>query len=169
MNKNKLLIPLLGGIALIGGLGAGAAGMASAQTPATTTSTVAATGTSGATTADVADTTATPAAATTSVNPAATGATATHSRGHMPIGQDGNITAINGSTITMQEESDEGGATFQIDASNATVTNNGATASLSSLAVGDKIFVNGTISGSNVAATSVSLGHPGGHGGSNGQ
>ncbi len=64
----------------------------------------------------------------------------------------------------MQEESDEAGAAYTIDASKATVTNNGASAALSDIKVGDKIFVQGTTSGANVAATSVSLGHPGGMG-----
>lgn len=62
----------------------------------------------------------------------------------------------------MQEESDEGGASYTVDASNATVTNNGASASLSDIEVGDKIFVQGTVSGNNVAATSVSIGRPNG-------
>jgi hypothetical protein len=82
--------------------------------------------------------------------------------GHAPIGGDGNITAINGTSITMAEEANEGGASYTVDASKATVTNNGATASFSDLKVGDKIFVQGTTSGTNVVATSVSLGHPGG-------
>jgi hypothetical protein len=63
----------------------------------------------------------------------------------------------------MAEETDEGGATYTVDASNATVTNNGVAAQLSSLKVGDKIFVKGTVNGTNVVASSVSLGH-GGHG-----
>ncbi|MCX6738261.1 MAG: hypothetical protein NTY11_02510 [Candidatus Parcubacteria bacterium] len=94
----------------------------------------------------------------TTTNPVATGNTLP--KGHSPLGGDGNITAINGTTITMQEESDEGGAIYSIDASNATMTNNGATADLSVLKVGDKIFVQGTTSGTNVTATSISIGRP---------
>ncbi len=83
--------------------------------------------------------------------------------GHAPLGNDGNITAINGTTITMSEEADEGGASYTVNAAGAAVTNNGAAAQLSDLKVGDKIFVNGTVSGTNVTATQISTGM-GGHG-----
>lgn len=45
------------------------------------------------------------------------------------------------------------------------MTNNGTAATLADVKVGDKIFVQGTNSGTNVKATSISLGHPekGGH------
>ncbi|MDB5195461.1 MAG: hypothetical protein JWO84_645 [Parcubacteria group bacterium] len=65
----------------------------------------------------------------------------------------------------MTEESDEGGATYTVDASSATVTKAGASASLASIAVGDKIFVKGTVAGTNVTATSISYGHGGRMGG----
>ena len=105
----------------------------------------------------------------TDVNTATTDTTTTtnpakaepKTRGHAPLGGDGNITAINGTTITMAEEADEGGASYTVDASQATVTNNGATADISALKVGDKIFVQGTTSGTNVTATSISLGFGG--------
>ncbi len=82
-------------------------------------------------------------------------------RGHAPLGGDGNITTINGTTISMQEEADEGGAVYTVDASNATITKNNTAASLSDLKVGDKIFVKGTTSGTNVTATAISLGFGG--------
>jgi len=82
--------------------------------------------------------------------------------GHAPLGGDGNITAINGTTIIMQEEADEGGASYAVDASNATITSNNAAVGISALKVGDKIFVQGTTSGTNVTATSISSGNPGG-------
>jgi hypothetical protein len=65
----------------------------------------------------------------------------------------------------MQEEAEEGGASYTIDATSATVTNNGAAATIADIKVGDKIFVQGTTSGNDVTATSISLGHPekGGH------
>lgn len=85
----------------------------------------------------------------------------TRPSGHAPLGGDGNVTAINGTTITMQEEANEGGASYVVDASQATVTNNGVNAALSDVKVGDKIFVQGTTNGTNVTATSISLGHPG--------
>jgi hypothetical protein len=82
---------------------------------------------------------------------------------HAPMGGDGNITAINGTSITMTEETDEGGAIYVIDASNAVITTNGTAATIASLKTGDKIFVKGTVNGTNVVATSVSIGHGGGH------
>jgi hypothetical protein len=108
------------------------------------------------------------AGATTTV-PNATGtpsqvASGVRPHGHAPLGGDGNITAINGTTITMQEESDEGGASYTIDASKATVANNGTASTLSALQVGDKIFVQGTTNGNNVTAAAISLGHPHHHG-----
>lgn len=147
MLKNKLPTSLLvGGMALVG-LAAGVATMASAQT---STTTVAPATTSVATQAvdtpepgDVADANST-----------------TH--GHAPLGGDGVVSSINGSTIVMAEESDEGGASYTVDASKATVTNNGAAGTLADLKVGQKVFVQGTPNGLNVAATSISIGH-GGH------
>lgn len=81
-------------------------------------------------------------------------------QGHRPLGGDGVVSSINGSTIVMGEESDEGAASYAVDASSATVTNNGAAAQLSDIKVGDKIFVEGTVNGTTVKATSISLGHP---------
>lgn len=138
-------------LTLLAGMGAGIASFASAQSTAPSTATVSTVATGAATpttpVVDPTDSTGTP-----DVGKA---------HGHAPMGGDGNITAINGTTISMQEESDEGGATYTIDASNATVTNNGAASSLSNLKAGDKIFVQGQTSGTNVVATSISLGHPG--------
>jgi hypothetical protein len=145
-NLSKVLV----GAAMIAGLGAGVAGIASAQTAATTSTTPAAVSTSAVTTTST--------TATTAAKP----------QGHRPIGQDGVITAINGTTITMAEESDEGGASYTVNTSSATITKDGAASTLTSFAVGDKIFVDGTISGTSVTATSVSNGHGGGHGGDNG-
>jgi hypothetical protein len=82
-------------------------------------------------------------------------------RGHAALGNDGNVTAISGNTITMQEESDEGGASYTVDASKATITNNGAAATVADIKVGDKIMVSGAVSGNNVTATAISLGHAG--------
>jgi hypothetical protein len=136
MKDNKMkkwMVPFLGASALMGGLVAGVASMAGAQTTTTP------------------GTTATP--------------TTEHmgSHGHAPEGQDGNITAISGSTITLQEEADEGGATYTVDASSATVNKDGVAAALSDLKVGDKVFIDGTVSGNNVAATSINTGERGHH------
>ena len=99
---------------------------------------------------------------TTAPTPSATTSSAVNRpHRHAPLGGDGNITAISGNTVTMQEEADEGGASYTVDASNAIVTNKGSTATLTNLKVGDKIFVHGTTNGTNIVATSISLGHPG--------
>jgi len=149
MLKDKLSAPLIAGGMVIIGLIAGVATMASAQTATPTPTTT--------TTAAVTQTVDTP-----EPGDVADATTTTH--GHAPIGGDGVVSSITGTTIVMAEESDEGGASYTIDASKATVTNNGAAATLADVKVGAKIFVSGTISGTNVAATSISLGHPGGHG-----
>lgn len=73
-------------------------------------------------------------------------------QGHMPLGQDGIVSSVNGSTIVMGEEADEGGASYTVDAS--------AVTQLPAIKVGDKIFVEGTVTGTTVKATSISLGHP---------
>ncbi len=82
---------------------------------------------------------------------------------HAPLGGDGVVSSITGTTIVFGEESDEGGASYTVDASHATVTNNGAPAGLSDIKVGEKIFVQGAVNGTNVTATSISLGHRGEH------
>jgi hypothetical protein len=74
--------------------------------------------------------------------------------GHAPQGGDGVV-----SSIVMSEESNENGVSYTIDASNATVTNNGVAGTLSDVKVGAKIFVQGTTTGTNVVATSISIGH----------
>ncbi|MDB5194681.1 MAG: hypothetical protein JWN50_695 [Parcubacteria group bacterium] len=134
MNK-KLVLPTIMGAALLGGMVAGIAGMASAQT--TTAATQAITQ-----------------AATTQADPHAGW------KGHAPAGQDGNITAISGSTITVAEEADEGGTVYTVDASGATYSKDGTAATLADLKIGDKIFIDGTVSGTNVTATKISSGHP---------
>lgn len=67
----------------------------------------------------------------------------------------GAITAINGSTITVSGMSKTGTTTYTVDASSATVTKAGATSTVSSLAVGDKIAVQGTVTGTSVVATEI--------------
>ena len=86
-----------------------------------------------------------------------TGAKAQH---HAPLGGDGVVSSISGTTIVVAEESDEGAGTYTVDAAKAAITNNGAIATLADIKVGAKIFVQGTVTGTNVAATSISLGHP---------
>ena len=155
MPKTNLKLALVtGGMALVG-LVAGVATIASAQTSTTTNTPVVTT--SGTTTTGVVD-------KPESANDPADTDTGSQTHGHAPLGGDGVVTSISGTTIVVGEESNEGGASYTVDASGATVTNNGAAATLADIKVGDKIFVKGTVNGTNVSATSVSLGHPGGHG-----
>ncbi len=77
---------------------------------------------------------------------------------------DGTISAINGSTITITEEANEGGGTVTIDASGATFTKDGKTATLSDFKIGGKVFAVGTVNGTNVVATKVFSGKMGGRG-----
>lgn len=91
-------------------------------------------------------------------SPTTGSSTAMQSARHAETGHDGTITSISGSTITMQEEADEGGATYTVNAGSATVVKGGAASTLSSLTVGDKIFVDGTVSGTSVTATKVTSG-----------
>jgi len=156
MLKNKLSMIMLIAAGLIIGLGAGVAGLVTAQTTGIDSNervnqvanvnddvSQAATGQTIATTAP-----------STTTAPA----TAAESRGHAPLGGDGVISSINGTTIVMTEEADEGGAAYTVDASNATVTNNGVAGNLADLKVGDKIFVQGPVNGTNVTATAVFVG-----------
>ena len=81
--------------------------------------------------------------------------------GHRPLGGDGVVLSITGTTIVVGEESDEGGAPYTVDASKASITNNDTAATLADIKVGAKIFVDGVTTGTNVSATSISLGHKG--------
>lgn len=71
----------------------------------------------------------------------------------------GKVTAISGTTITVDRPTLGREATsttsFTIDASSATVVKDNATSSVSSIAVGDTILAQGTVTGSNVVATSI--------------
>jgi hypothetical protein len=70
----------------------------------------------------------------------------------------GNITAISGSILTVTGENK---TTYTIDATNAKITQgfgaNATTLAISNLTVGETIFANGTVSGTNVTATTVSV------------
>jgi hypothetical protein len=71
----------------------------------------------------------------------------------------GTVTAVNGNTITINGRQGFGSTTptttFTVDATNATVKKNNATSTVSSIVVGDTIFAEGTITGTNVVATSI--------------
>jgi len=148
MLKNKISLSLFTiGMASVG-LIAGIAGMASAQTAAKTGVIP-----TNATVTNKAVDTPEPGDVADSVT------VKTH--GHAPLGGDGMVASISGTTIVIGEEANEGGAAYTVDASKATVTKNSSAAQLSDIKVGDKIFVQGAVSGTNVAATSVLVGHPG--------
>jgi hypothetical protein len=153
MFKNKASKYLLTGGMALTGLIAGLAAMASAQVVSTTTTQApqAAITSSSSASVDKPE----------SPNDPADTDTGSKAQGHMPLGGDGVITSISGSSIVVGEESDEGGASYTVDASKATLAGkDGAALTLSGLKVGDKIFVEGAVNGTNVSATSISLGHP---------
>ncbi len=93
-----------------------------------------------------------------------TSATAAKGMARMP-GVMGTITAINGSSITLSGMSKTGTTTYTVDASSAAVTVDGATSTLASLTVGERVNAEGTVTGTNVVATKISSGFgPGGRG-----
>jgi hypothetical protein len=151
MFKDKMSKYLLVGGMSVVGLVAGIAGMAGAQVATTTTTpastTVAKTAVDTPEPGDVAD----------------VPGVAEKTHGHAPLGGDGVVSSITGTTIVVGEESDEGGASYTVDASKATFSNNGVAGTISDIKVGEKIFVQGTTNGTNVTATSVSVGGHGGH------
>ena len=64
----------------------------------------------------------------------------------------GNVTAVNGSSLTVTAKA---GVSYTVDATNATVTKAGQTSSVSSIASGDAVVIQGTVNGTNVTAASV--------------
>jgi Domain of unknown function (DUF5666) len=131
MTKQKLVIPVLA-VVMVGGAVASYVGFASAQTTAT--------GTTG-----------------TSV----TGVHQNMTRPAMGPHVDGSVTAINGTTITLSHASrgtNDAATVYTVDASAAKINKNGAASTLSAISVGDQLFVEGTVSGTNVVATQVNDG-----------
>ena len=157
MFKDKMSKYLLAGGMAVVGLVAGIAGMAGAQSGAAVANTPSNNSavTSAAVTAQTVDT---PEPGDVADVP---GQAEPKTHGHAPLGGDGVVVSVTGTTIVIGEESDEGGASYTVDASKATFMVNGAAGSLSDVKVGEKIFVQGTTSGTNVTATSVSVGHRG--------
>lgn len=64
----------------------------------------------------------------------------------------GNITAINGTTLTITNESN---VTYAVDASSATIVKGNATSSISSVAIGDGVVVQGMVNGNAITASSI--------------
>jgi len=83
--------------------------------------------------------------------------------GERPPGVFGIVQSISGSTLSVQSQMPGEGtsaATYSVNASGATVTKNGAASSLSAVATGDRVMVEGTVSGTSVTATAVHDGMP---------
>ncbi|MFZ1075351.1 MAG: DUF5666 domain-containing protein [Minisyncoccia bacterium] len=100
----------------------------------------------------------------------------------------GTVASISGNTLTVTSRAWAGGrghatttpatssvsTTYTVDATNATVTKNGAASTVSAIATGDTVMVEGTVSGTSVTATAIrdgmmGRGGPGGFGGKQGQ
>ena len=64
----------------------------------------------------------------------------------------GTVSAISGSTLTVSTKSN---VTYTVDASSAKVVQGNGTASLSSVAVGDSVIIQGTVNGTAITASSV--------------
>lgn len=78
----------------------------------------------------------------------------------------GTVSAISGDTLTVTSKPGLGygratstipaaSVVYSVDATNATVTKNNATSSVSAIAVGDTVVVQGTVTGTNVIATTI--------------
>ncbi len=70
----------------------------------------------------------------------------------------GTVSAISGESITLTSKGFGQNATpttYTVDATNATVTKDGASSSVSAIAVGDTLMVQGTVSGTTVTATKI--------------
>ena len=82
---------------------------------------------------------------------------------HAKNGVMGTVSAVNGTTLTVTSKSFGKTATpvtYTVDASNTTVTKNGATSSVSAIAAGDTVMVRGTVSGTSVTAKTIMDGMP---------
>lgn len=64
----------------------------------------------------------------------------------------GSVSAVNGSSLTVASKA---GPTYSVDASAATVFKGNATSSVSAVAVGDNVVVQGTVNGTAVTASSA--------------
>jgi hypothetical protein len=64
----------------------------------------------------------------------------------------GTVTAVSGSTITITNASN---VTYTIDATNAKIVKGGSASTVSSVAVGDNLVIQGTVNGSSVTAATI--------------
>jgi hypothetical protein len=65
----------------------------------------------------------------------------------------GSVSAVSSDTLTVTTA--EGGQTYTVDATNATIEKDNATSSVSAIAVGDKVVAQGSVNGTAVTASSV--------------
>ena len=79
--------------------------------------------------------------------------------GAMRNGVFGTVTAVDGTTITVdgRQGTTTASTTYSVDASNAKVIEGPATstASISDISVGDRVVVQGTVTGTSIAATTI--------------
>jgi hypothetical protein len=76
----------------------------------------------------------------------------------MPPGVFGTVASISGDTLMVTSRGfgpNTATTTYSVDATNATVTKDNAASTLSAIAVNDRVFVTGTVSGTNVTATAI--------------
>jgi len=84
-------------------------------------------------------------------------------RGMVP-GVFGTVSAVSGDTLTVTSSGFGRNATstpvttYTVNAAGATIVKNGATSTVSAIAVGDRVMVRGTVSGTSVTATAVNDG-----------
>lgn len=73
----------------------------------------------------------------------------------------GTVASISGNTLTItsqnwsQDKTNTTSTTYTVDATNAKVMKNGAAATVSNIAVGDTVMVQGTVTGTSVVATMI--------------
>jgi hypothetical protein len=100
---------------------------------------------------------------TTSSNPPAWGQGGSN-RGNMKPGVFGTVSSISGNIITVTSKnfnpnststSTSTTTTYTVDATNAKITKDNATVTISSIAVGDTIMAQGTLTGTNLVATEI--------------
>lgn len=78
--------------------------------------------------------------------------------GQRPPGVFGIVQSLSGTTLTVESQAPGQNAqavTYTVNAANATVTKDGANSSVSAIATGDRVMVEGTVSGTSVTATAI--------------
>ena len=71
------------------------------------------------------------------------------------MGVVGTVATVNGNTITITAKNRPATVTYTVNASGATVTKNGVASSVSNIAVGDQVLVQGTVTGTNIVAKTI--------------